>query len=821
MSSQATRPSLARKPLAMAVLGATLALHGGLVQPLLADTGQARAEAPTKHYAIPAGPLGAVLGRFASEADVVLSFDAGLTAGKQSPGLQGSYGVEQGFARLLAGSGLQLARGTFGDYTLAPQVDSEGAVVLGATSIDARGLGTTTEGSGSYATGAVTLGKTEQTLRETPQSVSVMTRQLMDDKNLTSLDQVMAKAPGITFSQRNYGAHVFQSRGFVLGEESYLMDGVPGQAYTVTGWLPPDMAIYDRVEVLRGAAGLLVGAGDPGGAVNLVRKRPTAEPKFSVSTRAGSWDNYRLDLDGSGRLNDAGTLRGRAVAAYEDKGSYLDEKHSKTPLLYGIVEGDLDDDTTLTLSLRRQTGRIDGYSIFGLPRYSNGQALDISRSTALVQDWNRHETEMNEAFVELDHRFDDNWTSTTSFTYSDGGFEQDLAYARGAIDPVTQTGSTFRGVQFRELDVTSKSLDSHLNGTFEAFGLTHQITVGANWSQQNVKDRMADIFFAGAERIPVNVFDVDHHAFAKPAKPAWTSITDLVDERYGLYANSRLRLSEPLSLILGARVSWFDYDFDYRMEGMDYVTKESGQVTPFAGLVYDIDQNWSWYASYADIFQPQSRYRDVSGAGLEPAVGANYETGIKGELFDKRLNLSAALFYVKQEDVLVEDAANSGQCMSNDEWGTCYTNGTIQRSKGVDLEASGEVLPGLQVLAGYTYNMTRSSSGGPVASETPRHLARVSTSYTLPGDWNRLTIGAGVSAQSRYENETWDGYKYGAAGRAIWDARVAWKLDQHWLVSVTGENLLDRKYYVAADGVDRVNLFGAPRSYVLTLRGDF
>ncbi|MDG9929141.1 MULTISPECIES: TonB-dependent siderophore receptor [unclassified Pseudomonas] len=821
MSPQATRPSLARKPLAMAVLGATLALHGGLVQPLLADAGQARAEAPTKHYAIPAGPLGAVLGRFASEADVVLSFDAGLTAGKQSPGLQGSYGIEQGFARLLAGSGLQLARGTSGDYTLVPQADGEGAVVLGATSIDARGLGTTTEGSGSYATGAITLGKTTQTLRETPQSVSVMTRQLMDDKNLTSLDQVMAKAPGITFSQRNYGAHVFQSRGFVLGEESYLMDGVPGQAYTVTGWLPPDMAIYDRVEVLRGAAGLLVGAGDPGGAVNLVRKRPTAEPKFSVSTRAGSWDNYRLDLDGSGRLNDAGTLRGRAVAAYEDKGSYLDEKQSKTPLLYGIVEGDLDDDTTLTLSLRRQTGRIDGYSIFGLPRYSNGQALDISRSTALVQDWNRHETEMNEAFVELDHRFDDNWTGTTSFTYSDGGFEQDLAYARGAIDPVTQTGSTFRGVQFRELDVTSKSLDSHLNGTFEAFGLTHQITVGANWSQQNVKDKMADIFFAGAERIPVNVFDVDHHAFARPAKPAWTSITNLVDERYGLYANSRLRMSEPLSLILGARVSWFDYDFDYRMEGMDYVTKESGQVTPFAGLVYDIDQNWSWYASYADIFQPQSRYRDVSGAGLEPAVGANYETGIKGELFDKRLNLSAALFYVKQEDVLVEDAANSGQCMSNDEWGTCYTNGTIQRSKGVDLEASGEVLPGLQVLAGYTYNMTRSSNGGPVASETPRHLARVSTSYTLPGNWNRLTIGAGVSAQSRYENETWDGYKYGAAGRAIWDARVAWKLDQHWLVSVTGENLLDRKYYVAADGVDRVNLFGAPRSYVLTLRGDF
>ena len=774
-----------------------------------------------QRFDLPAAGLAETLNAIARQSGQVISLDPGLVAGKRAPAIHGEMSALQALQRALAGNDLQVIVTGGGTFSVVPAVDADGALELGATSINSTGLNETTEGSGSYTTGAVTIGKTAQSLRRTPQSVTVVTRKLMDDKNLVSLDQVMAQTPGITRANRGYGNNHFSSRGFDLTDDSYMVDGVPGQAYAYTGWMIPDMAVFDRVEVLRGAAGLLVGAGGPGGAVNLARKRPTAEPKFSVSTRAGSWDNYRLDLDGSGRLNDAGTLRGRAVAAYEDKGSYLDEKHSKTPLLYGIVEGDLDDDTTLTLSLRRQTGRIDGYSIFGLPRYSNGQALDISRSTALVQDWNRHETEMNEAFVELDHRFDDNWTGTTSFTYSDGGFEQDLAYARGAIDPMTQTGSTFRGVQFRELDVTSKSLDSHLDGTFEAFGLTHQVTVGANWSQQNVKDKMADIFFAGAERIPVNVFDVDHHAFARPAKPAWTSITDLVDERYGLYANSRLRLSEPLSLILGARVSWFDYDFDYRMEGMDYVTKESGQVTPFAGLVYDIDQNWSWYASYADIFQPQSRYRDVSGAGLEPAVGANYETGIKGELFDKRLNLSAALFYVKQEDVLVEDAANSGQCMSNDEWGTCYTNGTIQRSKGVDLEASGEVLPGLQVLAGYTYNMTRSSNGGPVASETPRHLARVSTSYTLPGDWNRLTIGAGVSAQSRYENETWDGYKYGAAGRAIWDARVAWKLDQHWLVSVTGENLLDRKYYVAADGVDRVNLFGAPRSYVLTLRGDF
>ncbi|MFW3896904.1 TonB-dependent siderophore receptor [Pseudomonas bharatica] len=810
-------PAFARKPLVVALLGAALGLQAGLIQPLAAS-GQARAEEPQRRYAIAPGPLGAVLSRFASDAGVVLSFDARLTQDRRSPGLQGSYSVEQGFALLLRDSDLQVVRSGGSDYLLLPR-SSDDAMNLGATTINAAGLGTTTEGTHSYATSAVTIGKSTQSLRETPQSVTVMTRQLMDDKNLNSLDKVMSKTPGITFSQRNYGAHVFQSRGFVLGEESYLMDGVPGQAYTVTGWLPPDMAVYDRVEVLRGASGLLVGAGNPGGAVNLVRKRPTAEPRFSVTARAGSWDNYRLDLDGSGRLNDSGTVRGRFVAAYEDRHSYLDELESRTPLLYGIIEADLSDDTTLTASLRHQTGDINGYSIFGLPRYSNGQSLGLSRSTALVQDWNSHETEMNEVFLELDHRFDDRWTSTTSLSHSKGQVYQALAYARGAIDPITRTGSTFRGVEFRKVGIDSTGIDSHIDGSFDAFGLTHQLTLGGNWSKQRIDDKAADIYFD--DPVPVDVFDPDHHSIAKPARPAWTSANDLVDQRYGLYANTRLKLAEPLTLVLGGRVSWYDYDYTYNLkEAPDYQSKETGQVTPFAGLIYDFSQDWSWYASYADIFMPQSNYVSYAGSPLKPAIGTNYETGIKGELFDKALNLSVALFYIKQKDAAYFDPDENHSCPQNAN-GFCWLNGVVQRSKGVDIEASGELLPGLQVLAGYTYNRTASSGTERLSSETPRHLAKVSTSYNLPGAWNRVTLGAGVQAQSGYENETWDGYGYGAAGRAIWDARVAYRMDEHWTLSLVGENLADRKYYVSADGTDRVNLYGEPRNYMLTLRGEF
>ncbi|WP_223810087.1 TonB-dependent siderophore receptor, partial [Pseudomonas savastanoi] len=553
----------------------------------------------------------------------------------------------------------------------------------------------------------------------------------------------------------------------------------------------------------------------PGGAVNLVRKRPTADNKFSITTRAGSWDQYRVDLDGSGKLNDSGTLRGRMVAAYDDSGSYLDGRDSRTPLLYGIVEADLSDDTTLTMSLRRQEQVINGYSIYGLPRYSNGQSLGLSRSTNLAQKWNRLESDMTEVFTEVAHRFNEDWTSRTSLTYSQGGFDQNIAYARGAVNPTTLAGSNFQGTLFRKDEVDSVGLNSQLEGNFNAFGLDHQVTLGADWSKQDANTHQATV----TRRTAVNVFDVDQSAFAKPVRPAWTTDIDTTEERAGLYANTRIHLSEPLSVVLGSRLSWYDYKYDVKTGAANsYESKQTQEFTPFAGLIYDINDNWSWYASYADIFTPQANYVTAGGSPLDPAIGSNYETGFKGELFDKRMNLSMALFYIKQKDVAALDVNTTQTCPTSSD-GSCYLQDGISRSKGVDVEASGEVLPGLQVFGGYTFNMLRNNGDADVAYETPKHMLRLNTSYNLPGAWNRLTLGTGVSADSGYEVPS--NKQLGVSGKAIWDARASWKLDENWKVSLNAENLFDRKYYSTSIATDRSNVYGEPRSYVLTLRGDF
>ncbi|MFK7700832.1 TonB-dependent siderophore receptor [Pseudomonas caspiana] len=796
-----------------------LSMAGSL--PLIPLLAQAADTSTSIDLKLPEQSLDQALTQLADQANVRLIFNSSDVGALRTNALQGKYTLGQAMDTLLKGSGFTwrlLDERTVVLEKLPASGDS--AMILGATNVNAVSqLGTTTDGTGSYTTGgSSTASKLNLSLRETPQTVSVVTRQLMDDKKLTSLDKVLEQTPGITFQYRNFGGHVYTSRGFSLLAESFLIDGVPGQGYQITGWMKPDTAIYDRVEVLRGASGLLVGAGEPGGAVNLVRKRPTAENKLTVQASAGSWDRYRMDLDASGKLNDSGSVRGRMVTAYEDNGSYIDERDSRTPLMYGIVEADVNDDTTLTLSLRHQENVINGYSIYGLPRYSNGNSLDISRSTSLVQDWNRHESDMSEVFAEVEHRFNDRWSSTTSMTYSQGGFDQQIAYAQGAISPVTNAGSTFRRVLFRRDEVASTGLDSHVNGNFDAFGLTHEVTVGATWSRQEANTKQATVNRVTA----LDIFDVNHHAFAKPARPAWATDIDMTEERSGVYANSRLRMTEKLSLVLGGRASWYDYNYDVdKGAALSYESKVTRKVTPYTGLVYDINDNWSWYASYAEIFNAQGNYIDASGSPLSPSTGDNYETGIKGELFDKRLNLSMALFYIKQENVAVADLTPGVVC-ATDLDGYCYINGVTKRSRGIDIEASGEVLPGWQVFGGYTFNLLRNDSEAvEVAYETPKHMLRLQTSYNLPGAWNRLTIGGGVSAQSYYKAASTTGLDYGSQGYAIWDARASWQLDEHWKVSLNAENLFDRRYYTTAVATDRSNLFGDPRSYMLTLRGDF
>lgn len=796
-------------------------------------TATASAAAEARSFDIPAQPLGATLARIATEGGQTISIDAAQVKGLSAPAVQGRYTALQAAQAALVGSGLQLLQSAGGLWTLHT---SQATAPLSASAVApaaSTGRGNsqtmsevrvtaqaetspTTEQTGSYTTRALTIGKIQQSIRETPQSVTVVTRQQMDDQNLTTVDQVLAQTTGTTASQRNFGAHTFVIRGYALTDANYLVDGVQATVSSPTGWMPLDTAIYDRVEVLRGAAGMVVGASDPSGAVNLVRKRPRAEAHFDVVASAGSWNNYRTELDAGGPINAQGTVRARAVATFQDNDFFYDVAHKRQPLFYGIIDADLGQATKATLGVRHQQTKTTGYAPFGLPRYSDGGSIDLPRSTSLAQNWGVLDAEMNEVFGEVEHRLNDHWKAKVTLSHAERDMDQNAAIPRGAINRTTLAGSNYLRY-YKRAETTSNGVDANLSGTFDAFGLKHQLMAGASASRLTERSSIVQINGVGA----VNVFNPNPWLIPAIARPAFTYTQDSTDEQTSVYASTRLQLAPPLHLLLGGRITSIKYRSDSVLTNTavsDY--EQKNEFTPYGGLVVDLTREWSAYGSYTEIFQPQSAYLTAGGAPLKPAVGANYELGVKGELYGGRLNVSAAVFKIKRTGVAVVDNGNLGICTSSLASTDCYRNGGKSQSSGFELEASGEVATGWQIAAGYTNASNRNDSGGSISTETPRHLLRASTSYRLKDDWNAWTIGGSVSAQSGYD------YTSGAAyikegGRAVWDVNASYRINSHWSAGIRIANLLDRKYYAMNGDTDRGNYYGMPRNVTLTVRGSF
>ncbi|HWV63094.1 MAG TPA: TonB-dependent receptor plug domain-containing protein, partial [Oxalicibacterium sp.] len=264
----------------IAMLSLAMAGAAGASQPVFA-AGVSLDSAATKNYQLSAGPLGRALSSFAAQSGIALSFDPQLTQGLDAPALSGTYSAREALDRLLSGSGLEIVAREDGSYTLRKQ-SAAAAVPRDSATLPmvqvVSDMGATTEGTGSYTTGsASTATKLNLSLRETPQSVSVITRQRIEDQGLTQLSDVVVQTPGLTLSGGgNVGSDstpIF-ARGFQV--DNYQIDGV-GQLYSNYSSIfqSNDMVLYDHVEVVRGATGLMNGIGLPGATINLIRKRPT------------------------------------------------------------------------------------------------------------------------------------------------------------------------------------------------------------------------------------------------------------------------------------------------------------------------------------------------------------------------------------------------------------------------------------------------------------------------------------------------------------------------------------------------------------------
>jgi outer-membrane receptor for ferric coprogen and ferric-rhodotorulic acid len=786
-------------------------------------------QAQEVNFNVPAGPLATTLNAIASQSGHIVSLEPGLVQGKQAPAVIGQMSPEHAMEAALRGSGLQLRITAQGSFSVEPAPHDAQALQLGVTSITERSLDATTEGSGSYSARAVTIGKGAHSLKETPQSITVMTRKMLDDQNLNTIEQVMEKNPGITVYDSPMGGKYFYSRGFRMTGQ-YQYDGVPldiGSSYVQADSFNSDMAIYDRVEVLRGAAGMMKGAGGTSGGVNFVRKRGEYTPHTQLSLSAGTWDNYRGQIDTGGPLNDTGSVRGRAVITEQTRQYFYDVGQRKDQIYYGALDIDLSPDTTLGIGLAYED--VDATPCWGgLPRYADGSDLKLKRSTCLNPAWNHQRSKRTTWFGDLKHQLNDDWAVKVAGVYSKNTQDMEYAFPSGSV-PVsaTQSNTLVIGSTY-EYDQVDYGFDAYLNGTFDAFGQQHELTVGANAS----RSRKDDFFAVAVLPDRQEVFNPNHHLPQPDDSYYLANATrggpmDMRIKQYGAYSIARLKLAEPLTLVVGSRVSWYSSNSDsvsyWRGEGTPVHTqaKETGQVTPFAAVLFDLNDNLTAYASYTDIFTPQGNYRTLSGATLKPLIGQSYEVGIKGEWFDGRLNSAFNLFRTIQKDAAQDDPL----CPDS----SCSQNSGKVRAQGFEAEVSGEVIDRLQLLAGYTYTQTKvledadaAQNGVPYNSYVPRHLLRVWADYGLSGALDRVSVGVGVNAQSsNYRVSPISGNDMTQSGYAVWNGRVSYRIDDTWSVALNGNNLFDKRYYVTVGTEGFGNFYGEPRNFVMSLKADF
>ena len=766
-------------------------------------------------YSIAPGSLDAVLGSFGQQSGVMIAVDSSLTTGMRSSGLSGNFAVDEGLQRLLAPLGLQAVTDGDGYRVIARPAQGNGELQLQATQVTSNQLGTITEGSGSYTPGTIaTATRMVLTPRQTPQSITVITRQHMDDFGLNSIDEVMRHTPGITVSTFDSERTNYYARGFSV--ENFQYDGIPtlrNSAYS-SGQTLSDMAIYDRVEILKGATGLLTGAGAPGATINLIRKKPTREFKASIDVGAGSWDNYRTQVDVSGPLTDSGNIRGRAVAAYQDKHSFMDRYERKTGVYFGTLEADLSDDTLLTLGFDYQNNdpHASGWS-GSRPLFDrNGERIDVKRSYNNGANWSRWEQTTQSVFATLEHSFANGWVGKGQLTHQVNSYDAPLGSVMSGPFPATGLSSIYAN-KFTG-NTRTDAADAYFSGPFSLAGREHELVIGASASSAHWQGKdYGNPTFLSANVIDFWNFD------GKTTEPDWgapTQYNDTTTRQTAGYISARFNLTDDLNLLLGTRLA------NYWLTG-DYHTTETGRLVPYVGVTYDLNDNFTAYASYTDIFMPQTYNRDRNNKVLEPDEGKNYEVGIKGEFYGGRLNTSLAYFEVHESNRAEPDAEYNADPTNPS---ILYASvGTKAKAKGFEAEMSGELAPGWQAQAGFTHKVIRGSDDEKISTWEPEDQLSLYTTYKFKGPLDRLTIGGGA----RWQNRSWQNIYNRAKDQyqdfsqdAYWlvDAMAKYQVSEHLSTTLNVNNLFDKQYYTNI-GFYNTAYYGDPRNVMVNSRWDF
>ncbi|MBK0064476.1 MULTISPECIES: TonB-dependent siderophore receptor [unclassified Acinetobacter] len=669
--------------------------------------------------------------------------------------------------------------------------------------------------------------KMDLALKDTPQSVSVITAEQIQDQQLKALSEVLDQTPGIY--QQRYGAAGAVGTGgeyasyYARGSKvnNFLIDGVISTPVTTgrTGMSMStlDPSIYENVTVVKGATGLTSGVGYPSASINLNRKLATSKVStgslnLSTSSFDDKWAGFRTIVDAQTPLNESGTVRGRTVISYDDYDSFMNWGDSHSGLFYTTLGADLDANTTLNVGALYQRAKSKGLSVHAFTNYSNGVLSTRDREDNSAARWAYGNVDTINAFIELEHRFDNGWKVQTNYNYLTQ--DTDAVYAVVGSNPgrtanyVDNTGRVTAGYQ--KLHPELHGLDISASGPYQLLGREQQMMVGVSYQNVQADDPYYDRAI-GSDWVNLDTWNgyipVPATLYNTTGK---TNTTDM--SQYGYYAATRLNPTDRLHLILGVRGLGYDYKETTASESTADFSKD--KASPYAGLTFDLTSYLTAYVSYTNIFMPQAE-RNADYSVLEPVQGDSYEGGLKAAFYENQLNLSAAYFQSNLKDF----ANYVGSFADGPHIGESIYEGVKAKTEGFEIEANGQILPHWNIQTGYTYAKT-TSVGQTINRDYPKQQFKLYTTYNLPVLDQRLKLGGGIRWQSEIVDATLSGTAYDANRQdsfAVIDLMAKYQVTRDFALGLNVNNVGDEEYHLNVSN----GTYGDPRTYIVSLNYKF
>ncbi|NOS74059.1 MAG: TonB-dependent receptor [Methyloglobulus sp.] len=825
----------------------------------LALSGTVNAGDATRHYHIPAQSLNNALMRFAAESNLELVFTADKVRGMTANRLDGTMTASQALTRLLQGSGmtyrfinahsvtLEQQPSNFretgnGEDKPQPQSNSNETgsdttlpkVTVEADADDPYDDPTwqTDPYNTDYVLPKATAGtKTNTPVMETPLNVQVISKQVLKDQQVISLDKALRNVSGVTTTKTASGALVEKLfiRGFstnTLFRNGFRMDD--GDKNMGNG---QQFANIESVEVLKGPAAILYGRVEPGGMVNVTTKQPLVTPYYSLNQQFGSYDLYRTSIDATGPLTKDDTLLYRMNASYQSNNSFRDLVSNEDVFLAPILKWNISPRTQATLEMEYQheNSNVDQQILpFDV---ANNKFIELPHNRNLLE---RNPLEAENIFVGFNwsHQFNDDWSIKHQVDYKSQDFRTGVAYFSAEnLTALQDRFDRFADTRHNTLDTVATILD--VTGHFKTWGLEHTLLFGGDYYRFDtyLDDSISDSFASG-NFSSISISNPVHPSNPLAIDPSTRFKSNTSTDNYGLYLQDQIKLPYNVHVTGGLR---YQYIHSTSESGLvsDGLTPGAAQteddVTPRVGILWQPQPWLSLYSNYAENFGPNSFNSFAFGGKLLPPTSAQqWEVGAKGEFFDGRLRATLAYYDLTKQNVASRDTDPAHFCNGGGAGSCAIAVGEI-RSRGPELDIQGEILPGWNVIATYTNQDARvTKSNGDVAGAgievgnrpefVPRNIGSVWTTYEVQqGDLKGFKIGGGVNMQDGVVNAANTIKSTGYAlvglmagyGFEVGKTRITAQLNI--------DNLLDKTYFTNGtnygSNTGHVN-FSTPRTFI-------